>query len=81
MFDRAIQRQTGWDSAHGRHDASLRRAAVVFMDEAGLPGEAKESLKVLHYYLDDPQVCFVAISNRPLDAAKMNRCVTTCALN
>jgi hemicentin len=80
VFERAIQRQNGWASTHsGKSDDSasnsLRRSAVVFMDEAGLPEEAKESLKVLHYYLDDPNVAFVAISNRPLDAAKMNRCV------
>lgn len=77
MFERAIQRQTAWDNNHSKSDdmsmGSLRRTAVVFMDEAGLPEEAKESLKVLHYYLDDPQVAFVAITNRPLDAAKMNR--------
>ncbi len=78
VFERAIQRQNGWASTHsGKSDDSaannLRRTAVVFMDEAGLPEEAKESLKVLHYYLDDPSVAFVAISNRPLDAAKMNR--------
>ena len=79
MFERAIQRQNAWDNTTGGKSeagsGSLRRTAVVFMDEAGLPEEAKESLKVLHYYLDDPNVAFVAISNRPLDAAKMNRCV------
>ena len=50
------------------------------MDEAGLPDEKRESLKVLHYYLEghmSPQteVGFVAISNHVLDAAKSNRCV------
>ena len=79
MFERAIQRQNAWDNATGGKSeagsGSLRRTAVVFMDEAGLPEEAKESLKVLHYYLDDPSVAFVAITNRPLDAAKMNRYV------
>ena len=29
---------------------------VVFMDEAGLPEEKMESLKVLHYYLDAHEV-------------------------
>jgi len=76
VFNRAIQRQNGWDrAAASRHTGTSRRTAVVFMDEAGLPEEAKESLKVLHYYLDDPKVAFVAITNRPLDAAKMNRAV------
>eukprot|EP01039_Chlorochromonas_danica_P016120 gene16120-19039_t len=49
------------------------------MDEAGLPEEGKESLKVLHYYLEDhtkvaAKVGLVAISNHILDAAKSNRC-------
>eukprot|EP00966_Prymnesium_polylepis_P238280 5511058-Prymnesium_polylepis.2 len=49
------------------------------MDEAGLPAEERESLKVLHYYLEDhmsrpAQVGFVAITNHVLDAAKSNRC-------
>ena len=51
------------------------------MDEAGLPEEQRESLKVLHYYLEDhvsrpAKVGFVAITNHALDAAKANRCVT-----
>ena len=49
---------------------------VVFMDEAGLPEEKYESLKVLHQYLDSNIVSFVAITNRALDAAKSNRAVT-----
>ena len=77
VFDRAIHRQQEFQSTRrqGLNESSrgLRRSAVVFMDEAGLPEEVKESLKVLHYYLDDPQVAFVAITNRPLDSAKMNR--------
>ena len=49
------------------------------MDEAGLPAEERESLKVLHYYLEDhmtrpAQVGFIAITNHVLDAAKSNRC-------
>lgn len=71
VFRRAIQRQGTWDNSH--NGGAVRRTALVFMDEAGLPEDAKESLKVLHYYLDDPAVAFVAITNRPLDAAKMNR--------
>jgi hypothetical protein len=47
------------------------------MDEAGLPEESKESLKVLHYYLErhmsiKAKVAFVAITNHALDAAKSN---------
>jgi hypothetical protein len=34
-----------------------------------------ESLKVLHYYLDDCKVACVLITNNALDAAKMNRAV------
>lgn len=49
---------------------------VVFMDEAGLPEEKHESLKVLHQYLDAHEVAFVGITNRALDAAKSNRAVT-----
>ena len=51
------------------------------MDEAGLPEEEKESLKVLHYHLEShmstkAKVGFVAITNSVLDAAKSNRCVS-----
>ena len=49
---------------------------VVFMDEAGLPEEKRESLKVLHYLLDKAEVSFVAITNHILDAAKTNRAVS-----
>ena len=67
---------------------------VVFMDEAGLPEERHESLKVqnsnmnialvlhayilqaLHYYLDQQEVAFVAITNHILDAAKTNRAIS-----
>ena len=50
--------------------------SVVFMDEAGLPEESHESLKVLHPYLDKQEVSFVAITNHILDAAKTNRAVS-----
>jgi hypothetical protein len=51
------------------------------MDEAGLPEESRESMKVLHYFLEGHMsakaaVGFVAITNHVLDAAKSNRCVT-----
>jgi hypothetical protein len=72
VFDQAIQRQERFDVTKHR--------CVVFMDEAGLPEEEKESLKVLHYLLEGhmsakAKVGFVAISNHVLDAAKSNRCV------
>ena len=51
----------------------LNRRSTVFLDEAGLPDERRESLKILHYFLDNPEVATVIISNRQLDAAKSNR--------
>ncbi|KAJ1392836.1 hypothetical protein B484DRAFT_484496, partial [Ochromonadaceae sp. CCMP2298] len=70
VFERAIERQTKEGS---------KGQCFVFMDEAGLPEEERESLKVLHYYLENhlkvaARVSFVAISNHALDAAKSNRC-------
>ena len=50
--------------------------SVVMMDEAGLPEESHESLKVLHVHLDNQEVSFVGISNHVLDAAKSNRAVS-----
>ena len=70
VFSRAITRQR----SHQR--VPLPVYCVVFMDEAGLPEERHESLKVLHYYLDNPEVSFIAISNHVLDAAKTNRAVS-----
>lgn len=72
VFAQATQRQERIDDTKHR--------CVVFMDEAGLPEEGKESLKVLHYLLEGrmstkAKVGFVAISNHILDAAKSNRCV------
>lgn len=67
VFNRAINRQRSHQSI------PLPVYCVVFMDEAGLPEERHESLKVLHYYLDTQEVSFVAISNHVLDAAKTNR--------
>ena len=69
VFQRAIKRQ----QTHAQY--SLPIYCVVFMDEAGLP-ESHESLKVLHYYLDQQEVSFVAISNHILDASKTNRAVS-----
>ena len=72
VFKRAINRQQGHNK---RQKDELSYKCVVFMDEAGLPEKAHESLKVLHYYLEHPIVSFVAITNHPLDAAKSNRAV------
>ena len=70
VFKRAIKQQQ-------KHNISkLPINCVVFMDEAGLPEESHESLKVLHYYLDDPCISFVAITNHILDAGKSNRAVS-----
>ena len=70
VFSRAINRQR----IHAK--VSLPIYCVVFMDEAGLPEESHESLKVLHYHLDKQEVSFVAITNHVLDAAKTNRAVS-----
>ena len=70
VFSRAVNRQRNYSTV------PLPINCVVFMDEAGLPEEGLESLKVLHYHLDRREVCFVAISNHMLDAAKTNRAVS-----
>ena len=70
VFSRAINRQR----SHAK--SSLPIYCVVLMDEAGLPEESHESLKVLHYHLDKQEISFVAISNHVLDAAKTNRAVS-----
>ena len=70
VFSRAINRQR----SHTRFKLPIN--CVVFMDEAGLPEESHESLKVLHYHLDNPEVSFVAITNHILDAAKTNRAIS-----
>ena len=73
VFEKASQRQKKMETGKDQ--------CFVFMDEAGLPEEEKESLKVLHYLLEGhmskkPDVGFVAITNHVLDAAKSNRCVS-----
>ena len=70
VFSRAINRQR----SHCKFKLPIY--CVVFMDEAGLPEESHESLKVLHYHLDQKEVSFVAITNNILDAAKTNRAVS-----
>ena len=69
VFSLAIKRQDA------NQNSNINSDSVVFMDEAGLPEERHESLKVLHYYLDNPEVSFVAITNDPLDSAKTNRAI------
>ncbi len=75
LFEKAIKRQTQIDSIC--HDATV----VVFMDEAGLPDEKLQVLKVLHYHLDNPKVPFVALTNTALDAAKSNRAICLFQIN
>ena len=70
VFSRAINRQ------QSHQGFNLPINCVVFMDEAGLPEDSHESLKVLHYHLDKLEVSFVAISNHVLDAAKTNRAIS-----
>ncbi len=70
VFLQAVTRQKS------RTKASLPVYCVVFMDEAGLPREKHQALKVLHSRLDNPDVSFVAITNTILDAAKTNRAVS-----
>ena len=69
VFSRAINRQR----SHSHFKLPIY--CVVFMDEAGLPEESHESLKVLHYHLDKQEVAFVGITNHVLDAAKTNRAI------
>ena len=70
VFSRAVNRQR----SHKKYKLPIN--CVVFMDEAGLPEESHESLKVLHSYLDEREVSFVAITNHVLDAAKTNRAIS-----
>ena len=70
VFTQAEKRQ------NARTSAKLPVYCVMFMDEAGLPPERHEALKVLHSYLDKPKVSFVAITNHILDAAKTNRAIS-----
>jgi hypothetical protein len=45
------------------------------LDEASLPDENKMVLKVLHPYLDECKVAFVAVANKAFDAANANRMI------
>lgn len=57
VFQRAIMRQKTFD------EGGIDSLSVVLMDEAGIPEYRHESLKVLHYFLDDPQVRIVIVSD------------------
>uniref|UniRef100_A0A1X7VIM8 Uncharacterized protein n=1 Tax=Amphimedon queenslandica TaxID=400682 RepID=A0A1X7VIM8_AMPQE len=70
VFQRAIVRQKTFN------EKGSDNLSVVLMDEAGIPEYRHESLKVLHYFLDDPLVSFVGLSNTVLDAAKTNRAIS-----
>eukprot|EP01047_Picozoa_sp_COSAG01_P012870 COSAG01_NODE_590_length_15129_cov_55.685895_2_plen_4125_part_01 len=77
VFDRAIERQRDFKQAsqnQGKAGEAEKRC-VVFLDEASLPDEKKMVLKVLHPYLDEPEVASVVISNVCLDAANANRLI------
>ena len=75
LFKKAKSRQEQIDnSGHGA-------VSVVLMDEAGLPEENLQVLKVLHFHLDNPEVSFVALTNTILDAAKSNRAVCLFQVN
>ena len=72
-LERAIAKQAVYNS---NETANVR--CVVLLDEAGLPKEDMNQmvLKVLHPYLDECKVSFVAISNHHFDSANQNRMVT-----
>ena len=83
ILDEAVDQQAendrGFaDSVHQQSGVSTRVRCVVLLDEAGLPKEDKSNmvLKVLHPYLDECKIAFVAISNRHFDSANQNRMVT-----
>ncbi|CAF3767821.1 unnamed protein product, partial [Rotaria sp. Silwood1] len=66
-FERAIKREQYYQ------ESRTATRCVVFLDEASLPSEKRMVLKVLHQYLDECKVAFVAIANSPFDAANANR--------
>ncbi|CAF4186428.1 unnamed protein product, partial [Rotaria sordida] len=58
VFERAIKREQQYQQNR------MATRCVVFLDEASLPDENKMVLKVLHQYLDECTVAFVAIANK-----------------
>lgn len=76
VFRNAVQRQTYYDEQQAQSTkAGQRTRCIVFLDEAGLPPESRNVLKVLHAPLDERRVGFVCISNLMFDAANANRMV------
>jgi hypothetical protein len=75
VFDTAEKRQEQYDETAADTGAGHKTRCVVFLDEAGLPPEGRNVLKVLHSPLDNRKVAFVCISNRMFDAANANRMV------
>ena len=80
VFKSAIARQNKHneqviDKQRAGDTMSKKTRCVVFLDEAGLPRESRNVLKVLHSYLDEQAVAFVCISNVMFDAANANRMV------
>ncbi|CAF1176839.1 unnamed protein product [Adineta ricciae] len=69
IFDRAIKREEQY------RQIRADKRCVVFLDEASLPDQKTMVLKVLHPYLDECQVAFIAIANRSFDAANANRMI------
>ncbi|CAF1635669.1 unnamed protein product, partial [Rotaria sordida] len=69
IFERAIKREQQYEQNR------MNTRCVVFLDEASLPNEKKMVLKVLHPYLDECKVAFVAIANTAFDAANANRMI------
>ncbi|CAF1625327.1 unnamed protein product, partial [Adineta ricciae] len=69
IFERAIKREQHYEQNR------MNTRCVVFLDEASLPDEKKMVLKVLHPYLDECKVAFVAVANRAFDAANANRMI------
>ncbi|CAF0874792.1 unnamed protein product [Didymodactylos carnosus] len=69
ILDRAIKREQHYEQNR------MKTRCVVFLDEASLPDEKKMVLKVLHPYLDECKVAFVAVANKSFDAANANRMI------
>jgi len=75
IFRSAKERQLQFEQGRKAGSDSSDQICCVTLDEAGLPNEDKQPLKVLHYYLENPIVSSVILTNSILDAAKTNRTV------
>ncbi|CAF4616349.1 unnamed protein product, partial [Rotaria sp. Silwood2] len=69
IFERAIKREQYYE----QNRMNIR--CVVFLDGASLLDEKKMILNVLHPYLDECKVAFVAVANKAFDAANANRMI------